>query len=131
MGFVYSRQSDCSKNATELRELVIYTDAGFAGFNLKPQTGVSALWGGAVMLWRSGRQSTTAASTSEAELTAGSLGTQIGMGLQSLLADWGQESHMTLTWDNRSTSSIAHLAGTWRSRHYAIRAQAVRELMAL
>ena len=27
--------------------------------------------------------------------------------------------------------SIAHLGGAWRSRHYAIQAQAVRELLAL
>ena len=84
-----------------------------------------------MVLWRSGRQSTTATSTSEAELTAGSLGTQIGMGLQSLLADWGLETRMRLKWDNRSTFSIAHLGGTWRPRHYAVRAQAVRELLSL
>ena len=82
-------------------------------------------------MWRNGRQPTTATSTSEAELTAGSLGTQIGLGLAALMADWGQRTQLILRWDNRSTLSIAHLGGTWRSRHYAIRAQAVRELLAL
>ena len=38
---------------------------------------------------------------------------------------------MSLKWDNRSTLSIAHLGGTWRSRHYAVRAQAASELLAL
>ena len=33
--------------------------------------------------------------------------------------------------DNRSTLSIARLGGTWRSRHYALRAQAARELIAM
>ena len=47
------------------------------------------------------------------------------------MADWGQRTQLILRWDNRSTLSIAHLGGTWRSRHYAIRAQAVRELLAL
>ena len=116
---------------TALQELIIYTDAGFAGHELKSQTGVLIFWRGAIVLWRSGRQSTTATSTSEAELTAGSLGTQIGQGLAALMADWGQRTHLLLRWDNRSTLSIAHLGGTWRSRHYAIRAQAVHELLAL
>ena len=64
-------------------------------------------------------------------MTAGSLGAQISLGLQNLLADWGQRSRLALKWNNRSTLSIAHVGGTWRSRHYAIRAQAVRELLAL
>ena len=114
-----------------LSGLAIFTDAGFVGFNLKSQSGVLVLWGGTVVLWRSGRQSTTATSTSEAEPTAGSLGTQIGMGLQCLLADWGLATTLRLRWDNLSTLSIAHLGGTWRPRHYAVRAQAVRELLDL
>ena len=95
------------------------------------QTGGPPQYVHSAVLWRSGRQATAAASTSEAELTAGSLGTQIGIGLQCLLADWGQETYFHRSWDNRSTLSIAHLGGTWRSRHYAIRAQAVREPLAL
>ena len=105
------------KPSAAMRGLTVYTDASFAGFNLKSQTGILILWEANVVLWRSGRQNTTATSTSEAELTAGSLGTQIAMGLQALLEDWGQESHIALQWDNRSTLSTAHLGGTWRSRH--------------
>ena len=132
VGLNFTTQSSTSNETGDpLRELVIYTDAGFAGHELKSQTGVVILWRNAIVLWRSGRQSTTATSTSEAELTAGSLGTQIGLGLSALLSDWGQETRLRLRWDNRSTLSIAHLGGTWRSRHYAIRAQAVRELLDL
>ena len=87
LGLDFSKQQSRSNNSHEhdyapaaalpkLRDLVVYTDAGLAGFNLKSQTEVLILWEGAAVLWRPRQQSATATSTSETVLTAGSLGAQ-------------------------------------------------------
>ena len=62
-------------------------------------------------------------------MTAGSLGTQISLGVKYLLEDFGHSVSLRMLWDNKSSLTIAQLGGTWRSRHYAVRAQAVRELL--
>ena len=59
--------------------LEVYSDAAFSGATLRNQSGVIIRWAGAIIMWRSGRQSVTALSTSEAELNAATLGYQLAM----------------------------------------------------
>ena len=54
-------------------EMTGWSDAGYGGSGTKSQTGVLIAWGGAVVLWRSPRQSEAALSTCEAEVSAAAL----------------------------------------------------------
>ena len=85
------------------------------------------IWGGALILWKSGRQATTSTSTGEAELIAGSLGAQLGLGLRSLMEEAGMRVSLQLWWDNTAAISIATLGSSWRSRHFGVRALALKE----
>eukprot|EP00971_Amphidinium_carterae_P266627 5289082-Amphidinium_carterae.1 len=48
--------------------LDVYADISFAPQGQKSHEGLVVAWGGNVLCWKSGRQSLTATSTSEAEL---------------------------------------------------------------
>ena len=58
-------------------EMLVYSDAGFGGIGTKSQTGCLIAWAGSTTLWRSGRQTTPAFSTCEAEVAAAALSWQI------------------------------------------------------
>ena len=116
---------------SELEEIIFYSDAGFANHGVRSQTGCLGLWGGSLILWRSARQPTTATSTSEAELTAASLTVQVGNGLRALIEELGIATRLRVKIDNTSALSITELGGSWRSRHYSVRATAIRELVEL
>eukprot|EP00971_Amphidinium_carterae_P349629 6491116-Amphidinium_carterae.1 len=55
----------------KLPPLDVYADISFAPQGQKSHEGLLVMWGGNVLSWKSGRQSLTATSTSEAELEAG------------------------------------------------------------
>ena len=73
----------------DLSKLEGWSDAGFAGISTKSQTGMVLLWGGSMLLWRSGRQAVLALSTAEAELIAASLSWAVAEGIKVLLEEWG------------------------------------------
>eukprot|EP00971_Amphidinium_carterae_P153282 3038746-Amphidinium_carterae.1 len=52
----------------KLPPLDVYADISFAPQGQKSHEGLVVVWGGNVLSWKSGRQSLTATSTSEAEL---------------------------------------------------------------
>ena len=54
----------------DLKDLIAWTDAGFAGTDTKSQNGLIITWGGSIIVWRSSRQTVAALSTAEAELNA-------------------------------------------------------------
>ena len=62
--------------------LVGWSDAGYAGMNTKSQSGYFLMWAGAPLLWRSSRQTVSALSTAEAELTSAALSWQIQEGVR-------------------------------------------------
>ena len=113
---------------TDAKQLITWTDASFAGFSTRSQTGVVIAWAGSVILWRSSRQTSSALSTCEAEVSAAATGWQIVEGLMALLNEWSCElSPPLLLIDNKSAVRVAELGGTWRTRYFAVRAARVAE----
>ena len=109
-------------------QLTIRSDASFAGRDLRSQTGVVIVWAGSVILWRSSRQTSSALSTCEAEVSAAATGWQIVEGLKALLAEWSCKLRPPLLLvDNKSAVRVAELGGTWRTRYFAVRAARLAE----
>merc|ERR1712218_37459 len=110
------------------RQLIAWSDASFAGFSTKSQTGVVIAWAGSVILWRSSRQTSSALSTCEAEVSAAATGWQVVEGLRALLQEWSCELDPPLLLvDNKSALRVAELGGTWRTRYFAVRAARLAE----
>ena len=108
--------------------LVSWSDASFAGYSTKSQTGVLIAWAGSVVLWRSSRQSSSALSTCEAEVSAAATSWQIVEGLRTLLNEWDVDVGIPiLLVDNKSALRVSELGGTWRTRYFAIRAARLAE----
>ena len=67
-------------------QLLVYSDAGFAGADTKSQNGLIIFWAGSIITWRSSRAALSALSTAEAELCAAALGWQVTEGVRYLLS---------------------------------------------
>ena len=108
--------------AGDLTSLIAWSDAGFAGISTKSQTGMILLWGGAMLLWRSGRQTVPALSTAEAELIACSMTWAVMAGIRILLEEWDIKFRiLTIQVDNTAALTIAADGGNWRTRYFAVR----------
>ena len=108
--------------------LISWSDASFAGVSTRSQTGVIVIWEGAVVLWRSSRQTSSALSTCEAEVAAAATSWQITEGLKALLDEWGADvGKPILLVDNKSALKVSELGGTWRTRYFAVRAARLQE----
>ena len=108
--------------------LQCWTDAGYGGEGTKGQSGVLVAWAGAVILWRSSKQSTISLSTCECEVGAAALGFQIVEGLRSLIVEWGVRlDPPALYQDNQSAMTVIQTGGTWRTRYFATRAARLSE----
>ena len=66
-------------------DLIVFSDAGFAGADTKSQNGLVIVWAGSIITWRSSRAALSALSTAEAELCAAALGWQVTEGIRYLL----------------------------------------------
>ena len=92
----------------DLSDLTAWSDAGFAGNSTKSQTSLLLMWGGAILLWRSSRQTVPALSTAEAELIAASMAWQVVQGVRILLEEWGcRFEHVCIKVDNTAAITIA------------------------
>merc|ERR1712194_178785 len=79
-----------------------------------------------VVAWKSIRATLAAMSSCEAELQAASLGFLVGLGVQAGLESVGGRADHQLRVDNTAATSIIGGSQTWRTRHLAVRASAVR-----
>ena len=103
--------------------MLVYNDTRFGGIGTKSQTGCLIAWAGSTTLWRSGRQTSPALSTCEAEVAAAVLSWQIAEGIRSLLEEWGVKLHQPIVLvDNQSALKVAEFGGSWRTRYFATRA---------
>ena len=106
----------------DLSDLTAWSDAGFAGISTKSQTGLLLMWGGAILLWRSSRQTVPALSTAEAELIAASMAWQVVQGVRILLEEWGcRFEHVCIKVDNTAAITIATDGANWRTRYFGVR----------
>jgi hypothetical protein len=108
--------------------LVAWSDAGFGGVSTKSHTVVLISWGGAVVTWRSSRQSTVALSTCEAEVSAAAMSFQKMEGLKCLLEEWDIKFvPLVLLIGDKSALSLAENGGAWRTRYFAVRAARLQQ----
>ena len=104
-----------------------WADASFAPQGQASHLGMAVMWGDGLVAWRSGRASFAALSTCEAELQAASLAFCLGVGIVHLLADIRVPTAHTLYCDNEAAIAIMHESMSWRTRHLAVRAAALRD----
>ena len=109
-------------------DLIVYSDAGFAGADTKSQNGLVIIWAGSIITWRSSRAALSALSTAEAELCAAALGWQVTEGVRYLLNTLYIYPHrVEVMIDNKAALTAASLGATWRTRYYAVRAKRLLE----
>ena len=84
-----------------------------------------------IVHWISQRQTEAAASAHEAELTAATMGTKVGMTIRRITAELtspNEEIRWKLDQDNQGTiRSILYEVTSWRTRHYADKAAWLRD----
>ena len=103
-----------------------FTDASFSPTGGASQTGIIILWGGCPVLWRSTRQSMIAQSTAESELVALASCLNTTIGFSNVLETVQIHCPVKLYSDNKACLTNAKEGSTWRSRHYLLRAAALR-----
>ena len=105
-------------------DLLVYSDAGFAGADTKSQNGLVIMWAGSIITWRSSRAALSALSKAEAELCAAALGWQVTKGIRYLLNTLRIfPKQVDVMIDNKAALTAASLGATWRTRYYAVRAK--------
>ena len=105
-----------------------YADASFSPEGERSVSGVAIRFGrGSPIGWLSRRQSMTAQSTAESELLSTCTGVQIAQSFQAVLASMGFRSVIQGYQDNKAAIATIAGRGAWRSRHYSLRASALRD----
>ena len=109
----------------------ISADASFAPGGDRSRTGVVIRVVGAIVHWAPNKQSRSVMSAHEAELNGAVTGTKVGIAIRNLVKEMTEnEAVMKLDQDNQSTiTRIVHEVTSWRTRHYAMRAAGIRDLI--
>ena len=97
-------------------DLLVYSDAGFAGADTKSQNGLVIMWAGSIITCRSSRAALSALSTAEAELCAAALVWQVTKGIRYLvnsLRIFPKQVEVMI--DNKAALTAASLGATWRT----------------
>eukprot|EP00971_Amphidinium_carterae_P215086 4269050-Amphidinium_carterae.1 len=108
----------------------VYADISFAPQGQKSHEGLIVIWGGNVISWKSGRQSLTATSTSEAELIGAANADEALKAMHLVLAEMTGSSRMPSNpcgnvWcDNQSAiaQTLAGSSSNLKTRHVSIKA---------
>lgn len=115
-----------SEDCPDVQEIATFTDASYAPRGGASQLGVAVMWAGGVVSWRSSKATLTSMSSCEAELQAGAVGFLLGVGLQSVMESVGIRLTHAILIDNQAALAICDNKQTWRTRHLAVRANALR-----
>ena len=109
--------------------LEVFADASFGPTSNKSQTGIVAVFCGAVVAWASHRQSTTAQSSAEAELYSSLDGVLMLEVLESLAREISSVTLRKILYTDSlgCLSLFTAPAGAWRTRHLRLKARAGRE----
>ena len=113
-------------------ELVIMVDTDFAGCALtrKSTTGLIAKFGKATIKHSSNLQSTVSLSSGEAEYYGLVKGGSVGLGLRSLLEDWGLEAKIEIRSDSSAARGHVKRRGLGAMRHIQTRYLCLQERLA-
>ena len=112
-------------------ELEITTDASLAPGGDRSRTSVVVSLNGVVLCWQSTRQSIVAISSCESEINASVTGLKLGLAIRELLEEALPGKIPTkLFGDNTAViKSILTQITSWRTRHYAMRASWIRDML--
>ena len=109
-------------------QLLVCSDAGFAGADTKSQNGLIIFWAGSIITWRSSRAALSGLSAAEAELCAAALGWQVTEGVRYLLSTLHIfPGPIDVMIHNKAALTAASLGATWRTRYFAVRAKRLLE----
>ena len=98
--------------------LIMHCDAAFAPQGRHSHGGWLVSYGGAPIVWRSGKQSMIALSTAESELMLMLDGAVAMKGVEAILTDIGEQvPEKIIASDSTSAFSISGGACSWRTRH--------------
>ena len=102
-------------------KVVIYVDSDFAGCasTRKSTAGAAIMWGGKLLKAWSKTMAIIALSSGEAELGAVARGLAEGLGIRSVLADFGMEVDLEILIDAAAAIGICRRLGLGRVRHLA------------
>ena len=105
------------------QELLVEVDSDFAGdlITRRSTTGMACLFGSHVIKTQSVLQSTVSLSSGESEFYAAVQGSAVGLGIQSLLADWRVPVTVTVASDSSAARGLASKRGLSKTRHIATR----------
>ena len=117
-GLKFAVESDC-------QEMTIYTDSSFSD---NCQGCVLVSWNGALLLWRSTRQSVVTVSTAESELVEVLEGACCGDATRVVIEEIRDQACRPVqrTDSSSALSIVVAESGSWRTRHLRKRAQALR-----
>ena len=108
--------------------LTMWSDASFAPTGGKSPTGVLMQWGGSTIAWRASRTQLVAQSVAEAELVAIQEGHLLAAGVREVMISLGITlDKIAIFTDNAAALALAHEGASWRTRHFAVKAQGLRE----
>ena len=118
-------------NSEAENNIRISADASFAPGGDRSRTGVVIKVQDAIVHWSSTKQSLASTSAHEAELNGVVTGTKLGIGIRSIAAELLEVNQtMKLDQDNMATiRTITHEVTSWRTRHYALRAAWIRDII--
>jgi hypothetical protein len=105
-----------------LEAIIVYVDADFAGCRRTRRStcGGCVLWGGSMLKAWSKTITTLALSSGESELAAMAKGAAEGLGVESILKDFGINVAVEIHSDATAAIGIANRQGLGRIRHVAV-----------
>ena len=109
--------------------LEVFADTSFGPNSSKSQTGIIAVFCGSAVAWSSHRQSTTAQSSTEAEMYSSMDGVLMIEVLESLAEEISTATSRKLLYSDSKgcVSLFSAPAGAWRTRHLRLKAKSGRE----
>jgi len=126
-------ETESSSSSSSCRMmLTTWTDASFAPAGDNSPTGVLVVWGGVAIAWRASRTHLNCQSVCEAELTAIQEGYMLAAGIREVLKSVGIDiGCIPVCTDNMAARDLAEEGGSWRTKHFAVKAEGIRQQVRL
>eukprot|EP00438_Fugacium_kawagutii_P029112 Skav233709 [mRNA] locus=scaffold2120:28636:35173:- [translate_table: standard] len=109
-------------------DVIVYTDSSYGPGGLESQGTVLVFYGGALAMWRSGKQSMPSLSTAESELMEAIEGMIMGDSVDAVCGEVHQKTYTkVIRIDNLAALNLlTEPSGSWRTRHLRLKAASLR-----